>query len=75
MKRFILPFVGAFWVMALVLGSAPAVSGESPDQDQKDSLLSKAEALAPQSGQGSNLKMAFNDAAGTVRLMLLLSPT
>ncbi len=75
MKRSILPFVAALWVMAFVLGSAPTASGESPDRDQKDSLLSKAEALAPQSGQGSNLKTAFNDAADKVRLMLLLSPT
>ena len=75
MKRSILSFVGALWVMAFVLGCGSATRSEDVDQDNDDSLLGKAETLAPQSGQGSSLKTAFNDAADNVRLMLLLSPT
>ena len=75
MKRSILSFVAALWAMALVLGCGPTTSSEDLDQDHNDPLLSKAESLTPQSGQGSSLKTAFNDAADKVRLMLLLSPT
>ncbi len=75
MKRSILSFVGALWVMALVLGCRPTTPSEDVGQDHKDPLPAKAEALVPQSGQGSSLKTAFNDAADKVRLMLLLSPT
>ena len=75
MKRSISSLVCALWVMALVLGCGPATPGKDIDQDHDDLLLTKAEALVPQSGQGSSLKTAFNDAADKVRLLLLLSPT
>ena len=75
MKRSILLFVGALWVTAFVLGCGSATRSEDVDQDHDDRLLGKAETLAPQSGQGSSLKTAFNDAADKVRLMLLLSPS
>ena len=75
MKRSILSFVAALWVMALVLGCGPTTPAEDLDQDQHNPLFSKAAALTPQSGQGSSLKTAFNDAADKVRLMLLLSPS
>ena len=75
MVRSVLSFAGALWITALVLGCGPATPSEDLDQGPSDSLLRKAEALAPQSGRGSSLKTAFNDAADNVRLMLLLSPT
>ncbi len=75
MKRSILSLVGALWVMAFVLGCWPTTPSEDVGQDHNDPLLTTAEALVPQSGQGSSLKTAFNDAADDVRLMLLLSPT
>jgi len=75
MKRSILPFVGILWGLALVLGCSPTTPSEHRDQAQDDALLRTAETLAPQSGQGSSLKTAFNNASDKVRLMVLLSPT
>ena len=57
----------------LVAGKMVMVEYEKSDRFGR--ILGKAETLAPQSGQGSSLKTAFNDAADKVRLMLLLSPT
>ena len=38
-------------------------------------LVTKAARLLPQSGQGEEIKAAFNANADRVRLMVLLSPT
>jgi hypothetical protein len=75
MKRPKLPFVGVLLAMALVIGCSPTTPNEPSVRQRDASLLRRAEALTPQSGQGSALKTAFNNASDKVRLMVLLSPT
>ncbi len=43
--------------------------------DEVDPQLIQAAALAPQSGEGANIKTTFNENVDRVRLMVLLSPT
>lgn len=57
---------------ALLLGGA-AVAVEAIDA--ADPLLIKAATLAPQSGEGVDIRTAFNQNVDRVRLMVLLSPT
>ena len=80
MKRFNLFFVGILWIVATAVGCAspsPSPSEESCDQQQPQPGVSpqNAESLTPQSGQGSSLKVAFNESSDKVRLVVLLSPT
>ncbi len=43
--------------------------------DDVDPLLIQAASLAPQSGEGADIRTAFNENVDRVRLMVLLSPT
>ena len=43
--------------------------------DAVDPQLIQAAALAPQSGEGADIRTTFNDNVDRVRLMVLLSPT
>ena len=57
--------LGLLLLLALVSGSVHA----------QTELLTKAAGLVPQSGQGDEIRSAFNENVDRVRLMVLLSPT
>jgi hypothetical protein len=75
MKRSISPFVWILCSISIVIGCASPGPSEGLGNEPADTLLSQAETLTPQSGQGLELKAAFNNDSDKVRLMLLLSPT
>ena len=62
MKRTVLVLLG------ILFFTAPAFADDAR-------LLENAASLKPQSGEGDELKVAFNKCADDVRLMVLLSPT
>ena len=57
--------LGLLLLVTLVCGSVHA----------QTKLLTKAAGLVPQSGQGAEIRSAFNENVDRVRLMVLLSPT
>ena len=65
MKRSVSALIGILWIFGVL---AVPVTAE-------DALLGKAASLKPQSGDGDDLKTAFNESVDNVRLMVLLSPT
>ena len=76
-ESFEYPSLGSGTLEPFVLTLDPAhqrVRVERP-AERANPLLSKAAGLVPQSGEGDNIRSAFNANIAGVRLMVLLSPT
>ena len=74
MKHSTLVFL-SIWSLAAFVGCTSPTPSDGPDNQAPGALLEKAESLTPQSGQGNSFKVAFNENADKVRLVVLLSPT
>ena len=61
------------FILLFIFGSVHA-QVERPT-GKANPLLSKAAGLVPQSGEGDDIRSAFNKNVDRVRLMVLLSPT
>ena len=67
-----LPFI----LIAVVgLAHAQAEPRDDPSPGRDNPLLTQAANLPPQSGEGDDIRSAFNKNVDRVRLMVLLSPT
>ncbi len=69
--------LGLPFILIAVIGS---VHAQTEPRDERpagraNSLVTKAAGLVPQSGEGSDIRSAFNENVDRVRLMVLLSPT
>ncbi len=70
MKRLMMRVFAVQFCLLAMFGFADAQTSEAADP-----LVTKAAALVPQSGEGDDIRSAFNANVDRVRLMVLLSPT
>ena len=67
---------GLLFLLAIIFGSVHAQDPELRQAvDSTDPLLARAAGLVPQSGEGAEIRSAFNENVDRVRLMVMLSPT
>jgi hypothetical protein len=62
--------LGILLILLFIFGCVP-----TQGEPSSNSFSSKAAGLVPQSGEGDEIRSAFNKNADRVRLMVLLSPT